>query len=125
MGSLNTSNCIGTLHKRQGTPYADRVHSRLNRLLRDLNAIPDPQDRAKAYSDVLGSVPEFQSQLRQQRQDLLTELYEAGMSYGRIAAITGITRARVKQVIDGERASGKLRKTAAGDGDGNGSPAEA
>lgn len=99
------------------------MHNRLNRLLRDLNAIPDPQDRAKAYSDVLGSMPKFQTQLRQQRQDLLAQLYDQGMSYGQIATVTGISRGRVKQVIDGERGSGKLRRHVSTDE--SGSPAEA
>lgn len=87
------------------------MDSRLIRLLRDLEAITDRQDRAKALSDVLGGVPDFQAGLRRLRQDLLTELHdEDGLSYGQIAAITGITRGRVKQIIDGQTVSGRTLK---------------
>jgi len=95
---------------RIGSLYSDRVRDRLNQLLRELQAIPDPQDRAKAYSDVLGVVPGFQAELRELRQSLLTELYDTGLSYGQIAAVTGVTRGRVKQIIDGQRVSGRFLK---------------
>lgn len=87
------------------------MDSRLIRLLRDLEAIADPQDRAKALSAVLGGVPELQAELRRLRQKLLTKLHdEDGLSYGQIAAITGITRGRVKQIIDGQTVSGRQLK---------------
>lgn len=86
------------------------MRDRLKRLLRDLHAIPNPEDRAKAYSDVLGYVPDFQAELREHRQGVLAELHNGGLSYGQIAAITGITRGRVKQIIDGQRISGRLLK---------------
>lgn len=89
------------------------MRDRLNQLLRDLHAIPDPQDRAKAYSDVLGAVPAFQAELRELRQNLLAELYDTGLSYGQIATITGVTRGRVKQIIDGQRVSGRFLKAKA------------
>jgi hypothetical protein len=87
------------------------VDSRLIRLLGDLQGITDRRDRAKALSDVLGGVPEFQKALRHLRQDLLTELHdEDGLSYGEIAKVVGVSRGRVKQVIDGQTVSGRLLK---------------
>jgi hypothetical protein len=87
------------------------VDSRLIRLLGDLQAITDRPDRAKALSAVLGGVPALQAELRRLRQNLLTELHEKdGLSYGQIAAITGVTRGRVKQIIDGQTVSGRTLK---------------
>lgn len=87
------------------------MDSRLISLLRDLQGITDRPDRAKALSAVLGGVPELQAELRRLRQSLLTELHdEDGLSYGQIAAITGITRGRVKQIIDGQTVSGRALK---------------
>jgi hypothetical protein len=96
------------------------VDDRLTSLLRDLQAIADRQDRAKALSGVLGGIPDLQATLREVRQDLLTELHnEDGLSYGQIAAITGVSRGRVKQIIDGQTISGRLLKKSDPD---NGAP---
>ena len=84
------------------------MSDRLNRLQRELEAIHDPQDRAKAISAVLAGIPDFQKGLRERRQaDLLALHTTHGMSYGQIGALLGITRGRAKQVIDGQTVSGR------------------
>jgi DNA-directed RNA polymerase specialized sigma24 family protein len=93
-----------------GSLYPDRVHSRLSQLLRDLQAIPDQEDRAKACSELIGSIPDFQAELRKLRRDDFADLHKAGMSYGQIASAVGITRGRVKQVVDEQIVSGRLLK---------------
>ena len=83
------------------------MSDRLNRLQADLEAINDPQDRVKALAVVLGGISDFQKNLRQMRQDVLTELHDGGMSYGQLGALMGISRGRAKQIIDGQTISGR------------------
>lgn len=89
------------------------MSDRLNRLQRELEAIVDPQDRAKALSDVLSDLPDFQKAMRQLRQDALTDLHlNYGLSFGQIGTLIGVSRGRAKQIVDGQTVSGRYLKKA-------------
>lgn len=106
-----TPNCIGTLYGCQGTPYAEGMSDRLNRLQKELEAISNPEDRAKALSDVLSGLPDFQKALRELRQSALTDLHlNQGMSFGQIGSLIGVSRGRAKQIVDGQTVSGRYLK---------------
>lgn len=89
------------------------MNDRLTRLQKELEAIPNPQDRAKAVTDVLRDLPELQEALRVVRQQDLARMHtDDGMSFGQLGALLGITRGRVKQIVDGQRVSGRYLKKA-------------
>lgn len=72
---------------------------------RDLLAItqiPDPTDRARAITAMLGDVSEVHAQLRQARQAAVLEMRAGGMSHADVAAALGVTRSRAQQIAEGK-----------------------
>ncbi len=65
----------------------------------ELRAINDPIERAKALAVVSREAETLVSELRQVRDETITDLRALGWGYDRIAAVTGMTKARVQQVV--------------------------
>jgi DNA-directed RNA polymerase specialized sigma24 family protein len=78
--------------------------------LRELGAIPDPVERAKAIGAALKALPDVNAELRAARQAVVLELRtKQHMSYGRIAELLGLSRGRVQQIAEG-RSTGRRRE---------------
>jgi hypothetical protein len=89
----------------------------LDTLRTQLAAIEDKAERAAAVSAVLKGIPDFQAALREIRQADATALHtDQGLSFAEIGAVLDVTRARAKQIVDGQTASGRTlsRKAEAG-----------
>lgn len=67
----------------------------------------------KALTDALHHVPDMHSALREARQAVAVELHEnRGVSYRAMAKVLDRSPTRAKQIVEGERSSGKLRPRA-------------
>lgn len=65
----------------------------------------------KALTDALAEVPDMHGQLREARQAVANELHhKRNVSYRALAALLGRSPTRAKQIVEGERISGKLRQ---------------
>lgn len=70
----------------------------------------DLERQLKALTDALAEVPDVHSALREARQAVAVELHEKrGVSYRAMAKVLGRSPTRAKQIVEGERISGKLR----------------
>lgn len=67
----------------------------------DIEAIPDPQKRARAISELLSEQAERIPNLRELRRQDVVDLREQGMSFRRIAAEIGVSLGTVQDVLRG------------------------
>jgi len=86
-------------------PTADHaVRRALRDTSADLERLPDPVTRIVAANLVMAAVDEELSTLAQIRIAAVHELRGLGWSLGRIAAATGLSKARVAQIARDDRA---------------------
>jgi DNA-binding NarL/FixJ family response regulator len=71
----------------------------------------DPVVRAKRLGELLDRWPDAHAKVREMRQQAVQELSTAGQSYRAIGEQLGISFGRVRQIIDGETASGVKPKS--------------
>lgn len=82
----------------------------------DLARITDPAERAKAAGQLLeDDVPHLQSAIREVRQAAVAELRTKGLSFAEIGAVIGVTRARAKQILEGDSQNARARRASRAD----------
>jgi hypothetical protein len=78
----------------------------------DLESLDDEAlgQRAKALTDALDVLPKVHAEMREARQTMGIELHlKRKVSLRKIAAMISRSPTRVKQIVEGERVSGKTR----------------
>lgn len=84
----------------------------------DLAQITDPAERAKAAGQLLeDDVPLLQSAIREVRQGAVAELRAKGLSFAAIGAEIGVTRARAKQILEGDSQNARARRAGRAEAD--------
>lgn len=83
----------------------------------DIEAIPDPQKRARAISELLSEQTERTPNLRELRRQDVADLRERGMSYRGIAAEIGVSLGTVQDILRGHSGpwGNRPRKNSNGD----------
>jgi hypothetical protein len=74
-------------------------HDMLNNAIGLLADLPDPGDRAAAITQFMTHISQAGEELKDIRRNAMLELHAAGLGYGAIADIVGISKARAQQVI--------------------------
>lgn len=72
--------------------------------------LADPAERAMGLSRALDAVPDFQKELRAERQAAIVEMHESGMTFAEIGERLGLHWARASQIARG--VSGGVKKRA-------------
>lgn len=71
----------------------------------------DLERQLKALTEALAGVPDIHGRLREARQAVANELHHGrNVSYRTLAGLIGRSPTRAKQIVEGERVSGKLRQ---------------
>ena len=71
----------------------------LEAALLDLHRLGDPGRRAAAATALLEQLAQLEREVSELRDEAVRRLREAGESYGSIAAVSGLTRSRVVQLL--------------------------
>jgi hypothetical protein len=101
------------------TEEAQRVIDAMN----EVEAIPDPEERARAISEVLAEQTARAKKWREDRRQFVLEQrakQPKPVSYRKIAAMLGVSLRTVQDIEAGYTGSGKDRPRAANEGDQDG-----
>jgi DNA-directed RNA polymerase sigma subunit (sigma70/sigma32) len=97
-------------------PTESKISAATRDTTADLAQITDPAERAKAAGQLLeDDVPLLQSAIREVRQGAVAELRAKGLSFAEIGAEIGVTRARAKQILEGDSQNARARRASRAD----------
>lgn len=83
-----------------------------SRIVEDLDAIPDPAERARTAGAMLDKVPTLQQAIREVRQGAVQELRRQGMTFAEVGTAIGVTRGRAQQIAEGKTQSFRKKPSA-------------
>lgn len=93
------------------TSYEAEINHVIKKVTDDFLEIPNPATRAKIAAEMLETgVPRLQVALRETRQAAVAELRAKGMTFAEIGTEIGVTRARAKQIFDGDSRNARGRR---------------
>lgn len=97
------------------SPHRDKINAATDDVTAYLNRIPTPAERARAAGEMLEAAPELPTALREVRQTAVAEMRATGLSFAELGAELGVTRARAKQILDGDSRNPRARRAQAAD----------
>lgn len=81
--------------------------------IEEVEAIPDPAERAREIGRRMAAIPEWHARMRQLRRDAVIEMKDRqGKSFSEIGRELGLHRNRVQQIYEGRSGGRRIHKPA-------------